>query len=155
MPNANLLSLFTDDIGTAERLLKLLEEEFGALETQDLPRLQTLLDAKMPLLSQLEQHGRQRSAFLRQAGVSQDREGLAQIAASQPEGAQWLEQGDVLAALLERCRQANQRNGRVIRTNQASTGRLLEIIRGQDTPSLYDRRGGATQGNRQRPLSQA
>ena len=60
-----------------------------------------------------------------------------------------------LAALLEQCQQANLRNGRIIRNNQHATGRLLDILRGQDTPSLYDRRGGATQGSRQRPLSQA
>ncbi|MBF2965876.1 flagellar protein FlgN, partial [Pseudomonas aeruginosa] len=50
---------------------------------------------------------------------------------------------------------ANLRNGRIIRANQASTGSLLNILRGQDAPSLYDSRGGTASSSRQRPLSQA
>ena len=66
-----------------------------------------------------------------------------------------LARGDELGELLERCQQANLRNGRIIRANQASTGSLLNILRGQDAPSLYDSRGGTASSSRQRPLSQA
>ncbi|MNZ34129.1 FlgN protein [compost metagenome] len=106
-------------------------------------------------MQQLELHARQRGDILRQAGVNADREGLVQLAGRSADGGQLLEQGDRLAELLDRLQLANQRNGRIIRAGQASTGRLLDILRGQDSPSLYDRNGGATQGARQRPLSQA
>ncbi|SDH39318.1 flagella synthesis protein FlgN [Pseudomonas panipatensis] len=155
MPNATLLRLITDDIAAAQTLLQLIEDEFQALEERDLPRLQTLLDTKLPLLHQLEEHGRQRSELLRQAGVSADRTGLAELAALGSVQAATVECSDALNALLERCQQANLRNGRVIRNNQNATGRLLDILRGQETPSLYDRHGGATPAGRQRPLSQA
>ncbi|WP_371368806.1 flagella synthesis protein FlgN [Pseudomonas sp. QL9] len=155
MPNAPLLHLLTEDIGAAQRLLQLIEDELQALEARDLERLQSLLDAKLPLLQQMENNGRQRSQLLQQAGVSSDRQGLAELAALGSVDADTLARSDELGELLERCKQANLRNGRVIRSNQHATGRLLDILRGQETPSLYDRRGSATQGNRQRPLSQA
>lgn len=84
-----------------------------------------------------------------------DREGLARYARERADGAELLARGDELGELLERCQQANLRNGRIIRANQASTGSLLNILRGQDAPSLYDSRGGTASSSRQRPLSQA
>ena len=100
-------------------------------------------------------NGRARAEILREAGVSLDREGLARYARERAEGAELLARGDELGELLERCQQANLRNGRIIRANQASTGSLLNILRGQDAPSLYDSRGGTASSSRQRPLSQA
>lgn len=155
MPNAPLLHLITEDIDAAQRLLQLIEDEFQALEARDLEHLQRLLDAKLPLLQQLEQNGKQRSQLLVNAGVSGDREGLATLLALGSVEEQTLARSDELGALLENCKQANLRNGRIIRNSQQATGRLLDILRGQDTPSLYDRRGSATQSTRQRPLSQA
>ncbi len=84
-----------------------------------------------------------------------DREGLARYARERADGAELLARGDELGELLERCQQANLRNGRIIRANQASTGSLLNILRGQDALSLYDSRGGTASSSRQRPLSQA
>ncbi|MBG6288760.1 MULTISPECIES: flagella synthesis protein FlgN [Pseudomonas] len=149
-----LLSLINGDIEAASTLLQLIDDEYQALQARDLDQLQKLLDGKLPLLQQLEQNGRIRAQALLQAGVSVDREGLAQIA--QATGNPLLSaRAEELGALLERCQEANQRNGRIIRSGQASTERTLDILRGQDTPRLYDRYGGSTQGNRQRPLSQA
>lgn len=149
-----LLSLIKGDIEAARALLQLIDDEFQALQVRDLAQLQKLLDRKLPLLQQLERNGRERTVVLQQAGVSVDREGLVQLAQASANG-ELLARGDELATLLDQCQEANQRNGKVIRAGQASTGRLLDILRGQDTPNLYDRRGGSTQSSRQRPLSQA
>lgn len=149
-----LLSLINGDIDAARQLLQLIDTEFQALQVRDLAQLQQLLERKVPLLQQLERNGRERANLLQQAGVSVDREGLSQLA-ERNGSADLLAHGDELAALLDQCQEANQRNGRIIRAGQASTGRLLDILRGQDTPNLYDRHGSSTQSNRQRPLSQA
>lgn len=149
-----LLSLINGDIDAATTLLQLIDDEYQALQERDLDKLQHLLDSKLPLLQQLEQNGRIRTQALQQAGVSPDGEGLALIA--QATGNTELPvRAEALGSLLNRCQEANQRNGRIIRSGQASTERTLDILRGQDTPRLYDRYGGSTQGNRQRPLSQA
>ncbi|WP_425916059.1 flagella synthesis protein FlgN [Pseudomonas sp. GWSMS-1] len=155
MQDTSLLELFTTDIGTAEQLLELIDTEFQALNDRDLPRLQSILTDKLPLLTLLDQHGKERSQLLVSLNLSPDREGLQALAAQSSHGELLLERGDQLSALLERCQTANLRNGRLIRSSQASAQSMLGILRGNETPSLYDSRGGAARIAQQRPLSQA
>jgi len=93
-------------IALAEQLLQLLEEEASVLAEQDLARLQTLPAEKQSLLEQLEQQSR--------------------LANASPE------QSASLRQLLEQCQAANQRNGRVIYSQQTVTKNLLGILRGGD-----------------------
>ena len=155
MQDNELLQLFIDDIGTAERLLELIDGEFQALGERDLPRLAKILDEKIPLLSLLDQHGTQRSKLLDAQQLSHDRAGLESYASRCSNGAELLARSEELGQLLERCRDGNQRNGRLIRANQASLQSVLGILRGGETPGLYDSRGGAARIGQQRPLSQA
>ncbi|MDG9757374.1 flagellar export chaperone FlgN [Pseudomonas sediminis] len=155
MNDTALLDLFTNDIGTAEQLLELIDNEFQALTERDLPRLDSLLNDKQPLLALLQQHGDERSRLLQSAGLSADRDGLAALAAGSAQGEQLLARSEQLSALLQRCQDANLRNGRLIRANQASVGSVLGILRGGETPELYDSRGSAARIAQQRPLSQA
>lgn len=155
MHDTKLLELFINDIGTAEQLLELIDTEFQALSDRDLPRLQSILTEKLPLLSLLDQHGKERSQLLVSLGLSSDRKGLLALAAQSSQGSVLLERGDQLNALLERCQAANLRNGRLIRSSQASANSMLSILRGNETPSLYDSRGSTARIGQQRPLSQA
>lgn len=155
MQNNDLLQLFIDDIGTAQRLLELIDTEFQAMGERDLPRLEQILGEKLPLLGLLDQHGTARARLLGQQQLSADRAGLETLASRGPDGSELLARSDELGQLLEKCREANQRNGRLIRANQASLKSVLGILRGGDTPGLYDSRGGAARIAQQRPLSQA
>lgn len=155
MQDNDLLQLFTDDIGTAKQLLELIDVEFQALGERDLPRLEKVLGEKLPLLSLLDQHGTARSTLLRQQGLSADKAGLQAYADRHATGPGILARSDELSALLQQCREANQRNGRLIRANQALLQGVLGILRGGDTPGLYDSRGSAARIGQQRPLSQA
>ncbi|WP_445939501.1 flagella synthesis protein FlgN [Pseudomonas sp.] len=155
MHDTSLLELFTNDIGTAEQLLELIDTEFQALSDRDLPRLQSILTEKLPRLTLLDQHGKERSQLLASLNLSTDRTGLQALAAQSSLGELLLERGDQLNALLERCQAANLRNGRLIRSSQASAHSMLGILRGNETPSLYDSRGSAARIAQQRPLSQA
>lgn len=155
MHDTTLLQLFNDDIGTAQQLLELIDAEFQALSERDLPRLESILTSKQPLLAQLDRHGGERSRLLTSLQLSVDRAGLQALAARSAQGAELLARGDELSALLERCQTANLRNGRLIRANQASIGSVLGILRGGETPGLYDSRGSAARIGQQRPLSQA
>ncbi|WP_339729269.1 flagellar protein FlgN [uncultured Pseudomonas sp.] len=155
MHDTQLLELFTNDIGTAEQLLELIDTEFQALSDRDLPRLQSILTEKLPLLTLLDQHGKIRSQLLSNLNLSTDRTGLQTLAAQSNQGELLLERGDQLNSLLERCQAANLRNGRLIRSSQASAHSMLGILRGNETPSLYDSRGSAARIGQQRPLSQA
>jgi hypothetical protein len=64
MHDTNLLQLVSEDIGTAQQLLELIDAEYQALGQRDLPRLQDILAQKLPLLSLLDQHGSARSRLL-------------------------------------------------------------------------------------------
>ncbi|WP_341303525.1 flagellar export chaperone FlgN [Pseudomonas sp. TMP25] len=155
MHSIRLLELFTLDIGSAEQLLELIDSEFQALSDRQLPRLQSILTEKLPLLTLLDQHGKERSQLLISLGLSADRVGIQALAAKSSQSEELLERGDQLNALLERCQAANLRNGRLIRSSQASANSMLGILRGNETPSLYDSRGSAARIVQQRPLSQA
>lgn len=155
MHDTTLLELFNDDIGSAEQLLELLDDEFQALGERDLVRLQSILEKKQPLLVQLDQHGQARSRLLLSLQLSADSAGLQTLAERSSQGAELLARGDQLQTLLERCQAGNLRNGRLIRSNQVSTSNMLGILRGGETPSLYDSRGSTARIGQQRPLSQA
>lgn len=155
MNDTTLLQLFNDDIGTASRLLELIDMEHHALTERDLPRLQEILADKQPLLALLDQNGKARSQALLGLQLSADRAGLQALAERSSQGSELLARGDELNGLLERCQAANLRNGRLIRSGQASARSMLGILRGGETPSLYDSRGSTAKIGQQRPLSQA
>jgi len=104
----------------AEQLLALLQREASALAEQDLEQLQTLPGDKQSLLDALEQQ-------------------QALLTDYSPE------QTAPLRRVLEQCQAANQRNGRVIHSQQASNKSLLSLLRGGDERlSTYSPLGSRT-----------
>lgn len=156
MQDTALLEQLTDDIGIARQLLELIDQEFTALGERNLAELEAILAKKQPLLALLGQHGTQRSQWLAELQLTPDRAGLEAAANRSKDGALILERALSLETELERCRSANERNGRLIRANQSALGGMLHILQGKDdTPGLYDNRGGSAKNKPQRPLSQA
>lgn len=156
MHDTKLLQLINADIITAEQLAELIDREFTALGERDLKQLDSLLSAKTPLLALLDQNAKARSQLLLELGLTADRTGLQSVAANSGVGADLLTQSEALSLLLERCQAGNLRNGRLIRTSQASNRSMLGILRGNDSaPTLYDSTGGTSRTGQQRPLSQA
>ncbi|OLU15107.1 flagellar biosynthesis protein FlgN [Pseudomonas sp. PA1(2017)] len=150
-----LLDLFNEDIGHAAQLLELIEAEYEALGEHDLSKLQEILASKQPLLATLDQHGKSRTQALVNLQLSPDRSGLKALAERSDKGDELIQASERLSELLERCQEANLRNGRIIRTSQQSTASMLGILRGSETPSLYDSSGGTAKIGNKRPLSQA
>lgn len=155
MKTSPLLDLFNEDIGHAAQLLELIEAEYHALGEHDLSKLQDILASKQPLLAALDQHGKLRTQTLLSLQLSPDLAGLKLLAQRSEQGQQLLQASQQLSELLERCQEANLRNGRIIRSSQNSTASMLGILRGSETPSLYDSTGGTTKIGNKRPLSQA
>lgn len=156
MHDTTLLEQLAEDIGITGQLLELIDLEFTALSDRNLVDLEAILTKKQPLLALLGQHGAQRSQWLVDQQLSPDLAGLEAAASRAEQGESILEQARLLEAELDRCRTANERNGRLIRANQSTLGGMLKILQGKDdTPGLYDNRGGAARSNQQRPLSQA
>ena len=156
MQETEVLQQLTDDIGIAGKLLELTNAEYQALAERNLAGLEQLLTQKQTLLALLGQHGTLRSQTLANAQLSADRNGLAVFAARSSQGEQILAQAEKLDELLEACRSANERNGKLIRANQSAVGSMLRVLQGSNqTPDLYDRRGAAARTASHRPLSQA
>lgn len=155
MPDQRIFELLAQDIDTAEQVFTLLEQELTALNQRDLETLQSLLKQKQPLLAKLELHSTARSKLLTEHQFSADFIGLSAFAASSAIGAQLLDKSTQLNSLIEQCQAANLRNGRLIRSNQTSVNSMLNIIRGTDSPSLYDKTGSAAHPSQQPPFSQA
>lgn len=155
MHDTDLLSLFQHDIRTAEQLFELINSEFEALSTRELSQLESILGQKTPLLRLLDQHAGLRSQQLARHGLSPDQQGLKALARLHPQGSELLAASEQLAALLEQCQAGNLRNGKLIRTQQNSTRSALNILRGDEAPSLYDNRGITSGTPRNRPLNQA
>lgn len=141
MHDNDLLQLITDDLAPAQQLLELLGQESLALHGRDMQLLEHILASKQGLIILLEQHGRRRSEILASLGLPTDRSGLEQLAAHSSIGEQLLAQSDALNQLLSDCREANERNGRSIQVQQASTANQLRILNGGESPTLYDARG--------------
>lgn len=156
MQDTEVLQQLVDDIDSAQKLLELTDREYQALAERDLAGLEQLLTAKQTLLALLGQHGTQRSQTLARAQFSPDREGLAAFAAASTVRAEILTQAEKLDSVLQSCRTANERNGKLIRSNRSAVGSMLQLLQGSNqTPDLYDRRGAAAKTMTQRPLSQA
>jgi len=156
MQDIQVLQQLVDDIGTARKLLELTDREYQALAERDLAGLEELLSQKQTLLALLGQHGTQRSQTLGKANLSPDREGLVAFAAASAVGAEILVQAQELDEILQACRAANERNGRLIRANRSAVGSMLQVLQGSNqTPDLYDRRGATARTANHRPLSQA
>lgn len=155
MADQRILEILLSDINIATQLLDILEQEFTALSERKLDVLQDLLAQKQPYLRQLEQHSKERSQRLMQEHLSADQQGLEQLASQSSIGAKLLETSASLNNLLEQCQAANLRNGRLIRSNQISVNGMLNIIRGTDTATLYDKTGSTAPSIKQRPFSQA
>ncbi|HZJ92005.1 MAG TPA: flagellar protein FlgN [Thiopseudomonas sp.] len=155
MSDQRILEFLIKDIATAQHLLTLLEQEFAALNERDINALQVLMTQKQPALLALQQHSQERSQLLVQNNVSPDQQGMTAFAATSALGEQLLENSSKLNTLIEQCQEANLRNGRLIRSNQTSVNSILNIIRGTDAPTLYDKTGSASSSAKQRPFSQA
>lgn len=156
MQDTALLQQLTDDIGLARQLLELMDLEYQTLSERNLVELEKLLTQKQSLLALLGQHASLRSQALTARQLSTDRSGLETFCASSPSSTEILAQADALDTLLATCREANERNGQLIRANQTAVGSMLTILQGtSQSPDLYDRRGGAAKSSHQRPLSQA
>lgn len=156
MEDTEVLQQLVDDIGTAQKLLELTNTEYQALAERNLATLEQLLTQKQTLLALLGQHGMLRSQTLVISQLSPDQAGLAAFAARTPFGKEILLKAEQLNRILDACRDANERNGKLIRANQSAVGSMLQILHGSSqTPDLYDRRGAAARSAHHRPLSQA
>src|SRR5690606_36781550 len=96
MRDTELIQQLTEDVGTAQKLLELMDAEYLALAERNLAGQETLLTQKQALLAILGQHGTLSTQTLAKPRLSIDNNGLAVFAAAATVGAGILEQAELL-----------------------------------------------------------
>ncbi|GFM76265.1 MULTISPECIES: flagella synthesis protein FlgN [Pseudomonas] len=155
MQDTTLLQMITDGMVPTRQLLELLHAESLVLHGRDMGEMEHILAQKQALVILLEQHGRRRSQLLAGLGLPANRKGLQELASHSDVGEQLIAASDELSALIAECQAINEQNGSLIQLQQVTTAHQLRILKGADTPTLYDSRGSTAGRARPRPLSQA
>ncbi len=158
MMQAALSDLFEAAVRDTAELLATLQEEFNALSKADAAMIEHVVSRKRELIASLEKESARRAAMLRAAGCGEDATGMQE----------WLRRSDNSAdrqlerlwqeftALLLRCQQQNQINGRVIDLGRRRVHDALCILRGTEPdPGIYDLRGSTQAAVASRPLTTA
>lgn len=147
--------LFDQALADCEQFAALLDQEQQALGEQDMAALEALLDAKTPLIATLNQHEQAITATCQQAGKLPDDRLEDYILSLDDTGL--TERYDAFKLALQRCRDANERNARLIRHSQHTASHLLDLLRNQGEASqgVYDRQGVTSRATPQRPLTKA
>ncbi len=144
-----LLKSIERDISACNQLISLLEHEHTALIARDTETLESIINDKSTLLSQLNQSAMTRTQWVNHYKNSTQNSQDAMIHSftelANETGLQ--EQWQHLQSLFKQCKAANDINGKTMARSQVTNERLLNILRGQhNTPHLYDGKGA--KGNR-------
>src|SRR6056297_1324425 len=132
-PSLELTRLLNIADGATSALLTTLEEERDALAHRDRAAIETLAERKQAQSRELDNLGRDIGQALRGLGIHHqgagavehdlETRGLAGLAQA------WL----AFRARVNRCRDLNLANGRVIASRQRAAQRLLDVLRGTDS----------------------
>ena len=136
-----LATQLREELTTVETLLHLLQREYEALKTRDLPALERIVPEKQHCVDQLRDQIASRLDDLRTRGLSADTQGMAdclnQLAAAERTVATrlWTE----LELTAKQVRDQNDINGAVISAGRSHVERSLAILSGRDPLDfLYD-----------------
>ena len=137
-------------------LITTLTDEHAALAGNDVAALEAATAAKQDRLLAIEQGMRDQVQLLQAAGVTFDDHGITTyLRHCDPQGrlalaANWRQ----VKELLERCREQNLVNGRIVSMNQRQALRALTILRGggSDSGDCYGRSGQTANGLAPRSL---
>ncbi|MAK74520.1 MAG: hypothetical protein CMK81_10545 [Pseudomonadales bacterium] len=137
-----------------QHYLDLLEQERDALTRQDMAMLEPLLAQKRSLADALVVHDQAIRHYCQTHNISQD-----QLAAHiEQAGDPQLQQGyQQFLEALANCKQANDRNARLVHHSQHSTRTMLDLLRNQGEPGsgIYDQLGNRSRSGITRNLSKA
>ena len=139
----SLDELIDREFELAHRLSQALADESEALKQLDPGKLDEATDAKQQCVSLLSGIDSERRQFCVGYGLTPDREGMHAllVKADGPDGA-LTERWYSLLALLEACREANQRNGAVVSAQRRRVDDALGLLRGEAANTcLYDEQG--------------
>lgn len=151
----DLSALFAQATQHCEQFIELLEREHQALLDQDMPTLESLIQAKAPLIEALNADGQALAAHCARLGKPDSMSLTAFIASLNVPGL--AEQHAAFLSTAEQCESSNLHNARLIRHSQHINSSLLDLLRnqGEASQNVYDRQGNASRSASGRPISRA
>ena len=148
-----LQQMISNDITACESLLALLDEEQSALKERNADRLAEIINEKTPHLELLEKNANTRNQW---AAHHQNSASIWAENISSQFGEDIRRSWERFKTLMQNCKVKNEVNGKMIARNQKIFGRLLDILRGQNTSNnLYNQTGNASGGNRSQIVGEA
>ena len=151
----HLSELFARATEHCQEFVDLLDQERQALLEQDMVTLQTLVEAKTPLIASLNAVEKALEQQLQQLGKPVEAS-PGDFIRSLNDASLAAQHADFLNSA-QACQDANLRNARLIRHSQHINSTLLDMLRNQGETSLnvYDRQGNANRALTGRPISRA
>lgn len=151
----HLSELFASATEYCQQFVDLLDQEKQALLDQDMASLQTLVDAKTPLIASLNATQQAIEVQLQQLGRPADTR-LGDFIQSL-NNIDLTERHAAFLAAAQACQDANLRNARLLRHSQHINSSLLDVLRNQGEAGLnvYDRQGNASRPRSGLPISRA
>ncbi len=152
------LALLKKDLTKADQLLQYLEAEKAAIEKRDFTGYHGLQNNKKQLLIEIESLDRERQGLMQEMGFAADKEGFEEFLEKVPTNwrARFEDLWESLSAKMNRCRDLNQINGKILLHAQIATERLMQMIKGvSSNQTVYRANGRTTQSGDQRRLATA
>ncbi|HDZ57775.1 MAG TPA: flagellar protein FlgN [Pseudomonas xinjiangensis] len=149
----DLEQLFDQATRDCEQFAELLDQEQDALIKQDMDVLESLLEAKTPLVTALNAHDETINSHAHLSGKLPDQTMESFVASLGHAGTST--SYSTFRQTLVRCQSANLRNARLVRHSQNANNHLVDLLRnqGESSQSVYDRQGITSRSNSQRPLT--
>ena len=150
-----LSELFATTAASCQQFVELLDAEKKALLEQDISALQSVVDAKAPLIDALK---------ALEADIVSQLEVLGKPSSMSPSdfihtlnNNELTDQHTTLLGIMQTCQEANLRNARLIHQSQHINRTALDMLRNQGETGLnmYDRLGNTSRTSTGRPISRA
>ncbi|MCG8668790.1 MAG: flagellar protein FlgN [Pseudomonadales bacterium] len=152
------LELLKTDLRKTDELVQYLEAEKSAIQERDFDSYTSLLSQKKHLLVEIESLDRERQNLMTAMGFPGTKEGFEDFLQYVPSA--WKGRfEDIWSALtkkLNRCKDLNQINGKILLHAQIATDRLMQMIKGvSPNETVYRANGQRSQIGNQRSLAMA
>lgn len=145
-----LANILKQENESLEQVIELLKVEHEAIVQRDTEKMGSLLDKKLPLLSQLDQLDKERQdIFQQRTGYAYSNKSYADfIRQHSSVNIQQLWQS--IKEQLSECKELNELNGKMINIRQKNTDQILQILSGkpQNNPQTYSHLGQTRQQKR-------
>lgn len=158
MSTNNIHRSLQQDIENADTLLATILTERDALASNDAEKLQAVAKTKQELAAHLEANSRARDELLQQDNIATGASGIESYISQLDETEHSMvdDSWKKLQQLLEKCREQNRMNGRLIDTSQRRIQQAIALLHGQpQDEELYGRGGKPVSANSGHSLTRA